>query len=63
MIDKPWTSRYITSIYWSSITTLTIGYGDIAPVTDAERLYVVVIAVLSSIVFGYTISSIGTIFS
>lgn len=50
-------------MYWSSITTLTIGYGDISPVTDVEKLYVILIAILSSVVFAYTLSNIGQIFS
>ncbi|CAD8162285.1 unnamed protein product [Paramecium octaurelia] len=60
---ESWFVRYVFSIYWSSITTLTIGYGDVIPVSSFERMFVVIVAVVSSVVFAYTISSIGNIFS
>ncbi|CAD8060336.1 unnamed protein product [Paramecium sonneborni] len=62
-LDSDWISRYITSFYWACITTLTIGYGDITPVTQIEKLFVIFVTLLSSIIFGYTISSIGAIFT
>ncbi|CAD8055219.1 unnamed protein product [Paramecium sonneborni] len=61
--DESWQIRYINSIYWSSITTLTIGYGDITPQSSVEKIFTVGVAVFSSVVFAYTISSIGQIFS
>ncbi|CAD8147118.1 unnamed protein product [Paramecium pentaurelia] len=62
-LESDWISRYITSFYWACITTLTIGYGDITPVTQIEKLFVIFVTLLSSIIFGYTISSIGAIFT
>ncbi|CAD8195699.1 unnamed protein product [Paramecium pentaurelia] len=59
--DKPWQTRYIVSIYWSVITTLTVGYGDIVPQTSIEQLFVVIIAMIICGVFGYSISTIGEI--
>jgi voltage-gated potassium channel Kch len=44
------------------ITILTVGYGDIVPVTDNEKLFVIVMSLITSGVFGYTINSIGSIF-
>ncbi|CAD8064276.1 unnamed protein product [Paramecium sonneborni] len=61
--DENWQARYITSFYWACITTLTIGYGDIIPVTKYEQIFVIFVTLLSSIIFGYTISSIGSIFA
>lgn len=31
IVDEDWDSRYINSLYFATITTLTIGYGDIVP--------------------------------
>lgn len=44
------------------ITILTVGYGDIVPVTDNEKVFVIVMSLITSGVFGYTINSIGGIF-
>ncbi|KAM3146812.1 hypothetical protein pb186bvf_000966 [Paramecium bursaria] len=53
---------YVTSLYFSVITTLTIGYGDISPTTDIEKIYVVSVALLVCGVLAYSISTIGNIF-
>ncbi|CAD8090709.1 unnamed protein product [Paramecium sonneborni] len=59
--DASWLTKYIHAFYFSTITTLTIGYGDIVPQTDLERLYVILMAMVICGLFGYTISSIGNI--
>lgn len=40
---------------------LTIGFGDIVPVSSLEKIFVIIMAMIGSIVFGFTISTIGTI--
>ena len=40
---------------------VTVGFGDIHPVNQIEKLYVIIITILSSGLFGYTISVIGSI--
>ncbi|CAD8192002.1 unnamed protein product [Paramecium octaurelia] len=57
-----WFDRYIISLYWSVITTVTVGYGDIVPVTTFERVFVIVVTLLLCGIFGYCISNIGNIF-
>ncbi|CAD8107224.1 unnamed protein product [Paramecium primaurelia] len=61
IVDAQWDSRYIHSLYFSTITTLTVGYGDIVPQTDLERIFVILMAMVICGLFGYTISSIGNI--
>ncbi|CAD8194623.1 unnamed protein product [Paramecium pentaurelia] len=61
IVDAQWDSRYIHSLYFSTITTLTVGYGDIVPQTDIERIFVILMAMVICGLFGYTISSIGNI--
>lgn len=57
-----WFDRYIISLYWSVITTVTVGYGDIVPITTVERIFVIVVTLLICGVFGYCLSNIGNIF-
>lgn len=55
--------RYISSIYFTFISMITVGYGDIYPTTTAERLYVLIMTVFTTGVFGYSVNKISSIFS
>ncbi|KAL4492316.1 hypothetical protein ABPG73_003264 [Tetrahymena malaccensis] len=50
---------YVASIFWSIITMITIGYGDIVPQSTNERVYVICVAFVSCGVFAYSINTIG----
>ncbi|EWS71163.1 cation channel family transporter (macronuclear) [Tetrahymena thermophila SB210] len=50
---------YVASIFWSIITMITIGYGDIVPQSTNERVYVIFVAFVSCGVFAYSINTIG----
>ena len=39
-----------------------MGYGDIGPVTNIEKVFVICMTLIICGVFGYTVSSIGEIF-
>ncbi|KAL4462119.1 hypothetical protein ABPG74_000964 [Tetrahymena malaccensis] len=58
--DSP-LSQYVAAIYWSTITMTTIGYGDIVPITNLERIYVSIVTLISCGIFGYSISQIQEI--
>lgn len=61
--DEEWNIRYIYSIYWAITTMVTVGYGDITPITPEEKLYAIFCMLLACGIFGYIMNRIGSIFS
>ncbi|GMH86668.1 hypothetical protein TrVE_jg10705 [Triparma verrucosa] len=54
-------SMYISSLYWAFTTMTTVGYGDILPTNDVERVYATLIMVLGATIFGYIVGSVGAL--
>ena len=54
-------SLYIASMYWAVATLSTLGYGDIIPETDAERLYAVACTFAGGAVYAYLLGSVCSI--
>jgi len=54
--DKP--ALYVACIYWAVTTVTTIGYGDIAPTTTAERMFVMFSMFVGAAVFSYVIGTV-----
>ena len=53
-----WTTqkKYLASVYWAVTTMTTVGYGDIVPVTHAERVYTMVAMVVGGAFYGYVVA-------
>lgn len=53
--------RYVTAFYYIIITMITVGYGDIHPITYVEKVLMVIVCLLSCCVFAYILNKIGKI--
>lgn len=54
---------YINTMYFSIITMVSVGYGDISPINRYERIYISLMAVFSSMNFAFVVNTIGSIFA
>ncbi|GMH86577.1 hypothetical protein TrST_g13891 [Triparma strigata] len=52
-------SRYLAALYWAFTTMTTVGYGDVTPATDGERIYASLIMIMGATVFGYIVGSVS----
>jgi len=59
--DSTKTDQYIASVYWAFTTMTTVGYGDIHPRSDGERIYATIAMIFGATMFGYIIGSIAAL--
>lgn len=59
--NAEWWIRYIYSFYYVVIVMNTVGFGDIVPQTNIERVYSIFFIYVACGIFAYTINSIGLI--
>lgn len=57
--SSPIYSRYNIAVYWATMTMTTVGYGDVTPKNDIETLINNITMLIGSIVFAYSVNSIG----
>jgi hypothetical protein len=50
-------SEYIGALYWSLMTVTTVGYGDVSPQTDSERVFALCFMSLGAILYAYIVGS------
>ena len=55
------TTNYISALYWTVTTMTAVGYGDIVPLTNAQRLYAILVQLSGIGVFGYLIGNVVSI--
>ena len=44
-------TSYITSLYWAFTTLTTVGYGDVVPSTNIERLFAMFVMLMGSVIY------------
>ena len=55
------TTKYLASIYWAIATMGTVGYGDIHPVTDAERFFTILTMLSGSVMYASIFGNINAL--
>ncbi|NNC93968.1 MAG: cyclic nucleotide-binding domain-containing protein [Chitinophagales bacterium] len=54
-------SNYVNSIYWTATTLTTVGYGDIVPSTNMQKIFTIFMELLGVGLYGIVIGNIASI--
>ena len=57
-----WQTKFISSFYFSIMTMTTVGYGDIYPNNDIERVFNIIIMIIACLSFGFILNQVSLIF-
>ena len=60
--DQNWSVQYLNAYYFSTVTMITVGYGDIVPNCTFEMIYCILTMLMACGVYAYSLNAIGTIF-
>eukprot|EP00658_Telonema_sp_P-2_P007057 TRINITY_DN12631_c0_g2_i2.p1 TRINITY_DN12631_c0_g2~~TRINITY_DN12631_c0_g2_i2.p1 ORF type:complete len:482 (-),score=67.67 TRINITY_DN12631_c0_g2_i2:148-1593(-) len=59
--DRNTGEKYVASLYWALTTMSTIGYGDIVPISNAERILTTIAMVIGACTFAYGLTNVCTL--
>lgn len=62
LVGKPWYAIYLNGFYWAITTLATVGYGDITPRNNPEKMFCIVVMLLGGGIFAYNINRLSNIF-
>ncbi|CAD8197075.1 unnamed protein product [Paramecium pentaurelia] len=61
ILDDSWDQQYLVSFYYACVTMFTVGYGDLTPKTQIERVVTILFIILSSVQLPYSVNTVGNI--
>lgn len=61
VLEMTWYQQYLESLYYSSVTMFTVGYGDVIPRNTLEKAVSILFIMITSIQLPYSVSTVGTI--
>ena len=59
--DSYWQTKYLNSLYFTTTTMITVGYGDITPKGSIEIGFCLMMMIMSSGMFAYSLNKFGEI--
>ncbi|HVO73479.1 MAG TPA: cyclic nucleotide-binding domain-containing protein [Ignavibacteriaceae bacterium] len=59
ILNQDWGTVYVKSLYWTITTLTTVGYGDITPETNVQRIFAICVMFLGIGIYGYLIGNIA----
>ncbi len=48
--------------YFAIVTMITVGYGDITPISEAARLFTIITMLISTLFFSYILTKLSNVF-
>ena len=63
LLNSDWIEKYTNAYYWLITTLTTVGYGDITPKNNIEKLFSILVMLLGSGMFAYNLSKLSSIFN
>ncbi|CAD8145482.1 unnamed protein product [Paramecium pentaurelia] len=59
--NVPWSELYIESMYFTSVTMYTVGYGDIHPINISEKVFAFLFVFVCTFQLSFSLNTIGEI--
>jgi hypothetical protein len=57
--NEEWYVKYLNSFYFSTVTMLSVGYGDIVPTSPLEKIVSVLFMMFACIQLSYSVNTVG----
>ena len=52
--------RYLVCVYWAVTTISSVGYGDILPSSDDERIFAIIAMLVGGAFYGYVVAEMAS---